>query len=90
MVLEKKRETYGKWDKEESHKRAKQVVVSCLIKTGDVGAALKAVESTHPTIKVPRQTQTALSWLKKIQDTRNKANKQDDAADMLANQIMVH
>jgi hypothetical protein len=47
----------------------------------DVAAALKAVESTHPTIKVPRQT--ALSWLKKIQESCNKANK-DDAADTLA------
>jgi hypothetical protein len=77
----KKRGTYGKWDKEASHKRAKQVVVTCLIETGDVFAALKAVESTHPTIKVPRQT--ALSWLKKIQESCNKANK-DDAADTLA------
>ena len=77
----KKRGTYGKWDKDEFHKRAKDVVVTNLIQTGDVSSAIKAVEQSHPTIKVPRQT--ALSWLKKIQeDARKKANKDD--ADMLA------
>ena len=59
------------------------MAVTCLIETGNVSAALKTVESSHPTIKVPRTT--AISWLDKIQkDAHKNANKDDTAVTLAA------
>jgi hypothetical protein len=75
------RGSYQSFDREE-YAAAKAVVLEHLVINGDVAAAIKAVDKSHPMIVVKRQT--ANSWLKKVQKEAVVKTNNDDSDKKLA------